>query len=168
MERLRAALAGKELWLRGSSLHVTGSAIVVDLRRQRVLLRWHERLARWMQVGGHADAGELDPFAVAFRESVEETGLSDLRVWPEQRAPLPLQIVIVKVPANASEDGHEHIDIRYLFATNEPERIAPESPATPLRWLSLSAARSEINEENLILFLRRIGEVIDVGGSNRG
>ena len=47
-----------------------------------VLLRWHERQQAWLQVGGHGDPGEVDPFAIALREAEEETGLADLDVWP--------------------------------------------------------------------------------------
>jgi 8-oxo-dGTP pyrophosphatase MutT (NUDIX family) len=52
-----------------------GSALVVNPSSRHVLLRWHERIGRWMQVGGHGDPGEHDPWQVALREAREETGL---------------------------------------------------------------------------------------------
>ena len=63
----RASARSKDL-ARGrgeAPLHVTGSAVVVHPPTQRVLLRWHERMQSWMQVGGHADPGETDAFAIA-------------------------------------------------------------------------------------------------------
>ncbi len=76
--RIRAALGTEDIFSRSSRLHVTASALVVHPPSRRVLLRWHTKMERWMQVGGHFDPGETDPRQVALREAYEETGLSDL------------------------------------------------------------------------------------------
>jgi len=99
LERVRELSARGDPWTRSSPLHVTGSALVFHPPSDRVLLRWHERQQRWLQVGGHADPGETDPFAVALREAREETGLTDLSPWPKAAEPEPIQLVIVPVPA---------------------------------------------------------------------
>src|SRR4051812_35947675 len=80
--RVRAAMDAGDVWSRASPLHVTGSAIVLDPRTGRLLLRWHERYQLWNHVGGHADDGEQHPYLTARREAEEETGLRDLRPWP--------------------------------------------------------------------------------------
>jgi 8-oxo-dGTP pyrophosphatase MutT (NUDIX family) len=139
---------------RDSPLHVTGSAFVVHLPTRRVLLRWHARMKRWMQVGGHFDPGETDPLAVALREAREETGLDDLRPLRNE----PLQVVIVPVDARGDEPAHEHADVRYLLVTDRPDDARPESPDAPLRWVNLDDATDEVNEENQRVFLRRIIE----------
>ena len=79
------SLLGGSPWDRSTPLHVTGSALIVHPASGRVLLRWHARQHVWLQVGGHGDPGEDDPFAVALREAGEETGLSDLVAWPDER-----------------------------------------------------------------------------------
>lgn len=147
-------------WDRSIPLHLTASAVVVHPPTQRVLLRWHERHEAWMQVGGHGDPGETDPFAIALREAEEETGLADLRAWPSAEAPAILQAVIVPVPANDVEPAHEHGDLRYVFATDDPDSAVPESDATPLRWLSVSEALDLVVEDNLRENLRRVGELL--------
>ena len=56
---------------------VTGSAWLVDMTNDRVLLADHRKLGRWLQPGGHSD-GKPDTVVVALREAREESGL-DLR-----------------------------------------------------------------------------------------
>lgn len=160
IERLRGFVSRCHPWSRESLLHITGSALVVHPRSQRVLLRWHHRQHSWIQVGGHADAGETDPWTVGLREATEETGLRDLAAWPPTRSPRPVQVVIVGVPAGGDEPAHEHGDIRYLLATNTPELALAESDQAPLRWLHLDEAEAEATEENVRELLRRARELL--------
>src|SRR5215470_15907145 len=84
VQRLRRLIdESADPWTRATPLHVTGSAVVIHPPTRRVLLRWHERMQAWLQVGGHADPGETDPFGIALREAREETGLTDLVAWPD-------------------------------------------------------------------------------------
>jgi 8-oxo-dGTP pyrophosphatase MutT (NUDIX family) len=159
LERARALLAGPDPWSRSVPLHVTGSAIVVHPPTARVLLRWHERQQAWLQVGGHADPGEVDPFVTALREGAEETGLEDLRPWPGP-GPLLLQVVVVPVPEGKGEPAHEHLDVRYVLATETPEAIVPESATARLRWLPVADAVTFVAEDNLRVMLRRVADLL--------
>jgi 8-oxo-dGTP pyrophosphatase MutT (NUDIX family) len=113
----------------------------------------------WFQVGGHFDPGELDPAAVALREAEEETSLDDLVVAPEASG-LPVQIVVVPVPAGKGEPAHEHADIRYLLVTDEPDAAVPESEGAPVRWLAIDDAVAEVGEANLRELLERAARVL--------
>src|SRR5262249_19010802 len=53
--------------------HLTGSAVVVSAAGDRTLLLHHRKLRRWLQPGGHAEAGEREGETVALREAREET-----------------------------------------------------------------------------------------------
>jgi 8-oxo-dGTP pyrophosphatase MutT (NUDIX family) len=132
-------------WVRTIHLHLTASALVVDPASARVLLRWHAKQQLWLQVGGHADPGESDPWAIARREAVEETGLPDLRHWPAPE-PALAQVAIVTVNAVGGEDAHEHGDLRYLLATSRPEDLPAEVEGVPLRWVSVDEARAVADE----------------------
>jgi 8-oxo-dGTP pyrophosphatase MutT (NUDIX family) len=133
-------------WSRSLSLHFTASALVVHPPTSRVLLRWHARLGRWLQVGGHGDPGERDPLTIALREAREETGLTDLAPWPDAAL---RHAVICDVPASAAEPRHQHGDLRYIFATGQPDAIIPEHDRAPLRWLSLDEALAAAAGNNL-------------------
>jgi 8-oxo-dGTP pyrophosphatase MutT (NUDIX family) len=159
--RIRALADGGDPWDRSSPLHVTASAVIVHPATGRVLLRWHERMRGWLQVGGHGDPGETRPLDIALREAEEETGLGDLVPWPDgSRPPLPLHAVIVPVPAARGEPDHEHADLRYVLATEDPEAARPESRAAPVRWLTLDEARAVVSEDNLSVTLERVAEVL--------
>lgn len=139
---------------RASPLHLTASALIVAPSRGEVLLRWHARHGRWMQVGGHGDPGEHDPWLVALREAIEESGLSDLHPFPEL-SPSIIQVAVVEVPSSSTEPAHRHGDVRYLMATDAPDEIVPESGETPLRWCDRELAEHLVEEENLEELLRR-------------
>jgi 8-oxo-dGTP pyrophosphatase MutT (NUDIX family) len=157
LERLRALVrSDDDAWSRKLPLHVTGSALVVDPASGRVLLRWHERMQRWLQVGGHGDPGEDDPLEVALREGREETGLPDL----VPIAADPVQVVIVPVPAHGAEPAHEHADIRYVLSTSRPDDAVAETATAALRWLSLDKAETAVVEDNLHEFFRRVSPLL--------
>ena len=158
LARLRALVrSAGDPWLRSSPLHVTGSAVIVHPASSRVLLRWHLRQQTWLQVGGHADPGETDPLTVALREAAEETGLADLKPWPDQQL---CHVVIVSVPAGRAEPAHEHADLRFVLATEAPDEARPESPGTPVRWLSLPGARDLTGEPNLTETFSRVERLL--------
>jgi 8-oxo-dGTP pyrophosphatase MutT (NUDIX family) len=158
LERARALLAAGDPWRRSTALHITGSALIVHPSSARVLLRWHVRQQAWLQVGGHADPGETDPLVTALREGVEETGLADLRPWPDAAV---VHLVVVPVTASAQEPAHEHLDVRFVFATESPEAARPENPAAALRWLSIVDAQAATSEPNLRESLARVGRLLD-------
>ena len=147
-------------WDRSTPLHLTSSALVVHPPSGRVLLRWHERQQAWLQVGGHGDPGEVDPLAIALREGVEETGLTDLRPWPDGAAPTLVHAVVVDVPANTKEPAHQHGDLRYLLATAEPDAIRAEDEGAPLQWVSIDEALALTTEENLRETIRRAARLL--------
>ena len=160
IERVRQLVARGDPWPRSLPLHVTGSAVVVHPPTRRVLLRWHARMNAWLQVGGHGDLGETDPYAVALREAEEETGLHDLSPWPNSAQPTLVQVAIVPVPASKREPAHEHADFRYGLATHTPDAATPESPAARLIWLTLEDALATVAEDNLRVCLARMAEVL--------
>lgn len=152
LERLRRLLPGEpDPWSRALPVHVTGSALVVHPPTRRVLLRWHAKQERWLQVGGHGDPGEDDPFGVALREAEEETALTDLRPWPDRRL---FQVAIVPVVAAGGEPAHEHADLRYLLATDRPGDVPAEVEGVPLRWCTLEEAL-EVADAGLARLLHR-------------
>lgn len=151
------ARGASDPWSRATPLHVTASALIMHPGSGQVLLRWHPRQEAWLQVGGHADAGESDPLAIALREAQEETGLPDLAPWPEAAL---THLVVVPVAAGRGEPEHEHADLRFLLATGQPDAIKAERPDAPLRWLPVDDALAATSEANLRETIERARAVL--------
>jgi 8-oxo-dGTP pyrophosphatase MutT (NUDIX family) len=104
--------------------HITGSALVIDASQGSVLLHQHKKLQRWLQFGGHADY-ETDFAQVALREAQEETGLHDLRFYPDVENPQPIDFDVHSIPASDTRPEHLHLDFRYLLMTNQSHLVNP-------------------------------------------
>ncbi len=144
-------------WQRSAPLHMTASALIVRPDDGRVLLRWHQRLRGWFQVGGHADPGEDKPLDIALREAAEETSLPDLVPWPDDSL---LHLAVVPVPAGRGEPAHEHADLRFVLATRSPEAARAESPDAPVRWLTVDDAVQATSKANLRESLSRLERLL--------
>ncbi|MFD7631377.1 NUDIX hydrolase [Streptomyces sp. NPDC059851] len=107
--------------------HVTGSALVVDPERGRVLLTLHKKLGMWLQMGGHCEPGDPTLAAAALREAVEESGIgSGLALLPG--GPVRLDRHPIPAPCNW------HLDVQYaaLAPAGSVAEISEES--LDLRW----------------------------------
>jgi 8-oxo-dGTP pyrophosphatase MutT (NUDIX family) len=161
-------------WSRDLPLHLTASALVVDPASWRVLLRWHAKQELWLQVGGHGDPGERDPWLIALREAEEETGLPDLTpLLPpsvlgmeternalgfhteNEEVGVLFQVTVVPVKAAKGEPPHEHADLRYLLQTQRPDDAPAEREGVALRWFTVDDALA-LADEGLARLLRRV------------
>lgn len=103
--------------------HITCTAVVLDPRRERVLLMFHHRLLRWLLPGGHCEGDDQSICGVAAREAVEETGV-EIDAFG---APL-VGIDVHGIPPKKKEPYHLHHDLIFAFtARSESIRTTPEA-----------------------------------------
>jgi 8-oxo-dGTP pyrophosphatase MutT (NUDIX family) len=126
----------------GDPVHVTGSAVLVGPRG--TVLHVHKRLRRWMQPGGHVDAGEA-PFDAALREGEEETGLELRHPGGGPR--------LIHVDVHEAANGHTHLDLRYLLIAPDEDPAPPPGESPQVRWCSWDEAE-EICDVALVGALR--------------
>jgi 8-oxo-dGTP pyrophosphatase MutT (NUDIX family) len=123
--------------------HLTGSALVVDVSCDRLLLLHHRKLRKWLQPGGHAD-GDANLAAVALREATEETGLDGLRVVVPA---VHLDIHRVEPPREAP---HLHLDVRFLVLAPPGAVAVGNHESLALRWVSEAELPAYTDEPGLL------------------
>lgn len=124
--------------------------MAVNATQSKVLMIYHNIYHSWAWTGGHAD-GDRDLLAVAKREAMEETGVTE--IWAISEDIFSLEILTV--------DGHEkrgvyvpshlHLNVSYLLEADEEEvlRIKPDENSG-VRWFSLEEALAACSEPWMI------------------
>ena len=118
-------------------VHVTASAVVAGDRG--TLLHRHRLLGRWLQPGGHLEAGESPPEA-AQREVVEETGL--VGAHPDGGP----HLLRVDVHPAGAQLTHTHLDLCYLLYADDRDPSPPEGESPEARWWTWEAALEVADE----------------------
>ena len=121
--------------------HFTGGAWLVSADGRRILLTHHRKLARWLQLGGHAD-GDTDMGQVALKEAEEESGLPDLRL--EEAAIFDLDRHWI--PERRDVPGHWHYDVRYVIRAGADERYVVSEESLDLAWREIAPIAEEDDE----------------------
>ncbi len=114
-------------------VHVTASAVVVGSRG--TLLHRHRVLGRWLQPGGHLEAGEW-PHDAARREVAEETGLETV---DPAGSPFLLRIDVHRAGAAL---GHTHLDLCYLLAAPDLDPVPGPGESPEVRWWDWESAEA--------------------------
>ena len=129
--------------------HVTGSALVVNRRRDAALMTHHAKLGRWLQLGGHSD-GDSDVLAVACREAEEESGLAVASL-----SAAPLDIDIHAIPARGTEPQHFHYDVRFVLQVRGSEEFVATAESLSLAWVPLDQMTTYTDEESVLRLVRK-------------
>ena len=121
--------------------HITASAFIVDKSNRRVLLLNSKRFQKYLQAGGHLEAGET-PLDAARRLSVKKTNLSseNLEYYPafpgNDAIPFDIDTHYVHADSYGVEKSHQHHDFRYLFLFNNDAGVDFDiDNDDPLEWV---------------------------------
>jgi 8-oxo-dGTP pyrophosphatase MutT (NUDIX family) len=120
------------MWLRSEfdPGHFTASGFVASPDGRSMLLIHHGRLDRWLQPGGHFEAGDRSVEHAARREVEEETGVIEMR----RLGTGLVRIDAHPIPARTEEPAHTHIDLGIGFIA-ESEAIGPIDEVLEARWV---------------------------------
>lgn len=135
-ERLRQqyldvlAASPDAVWRTCVPAHLTGSALIVDPQRERVLLLLHAKAGLWLQAGGHCEPGDGSLAGTALREATEESGIDGLRLGAAgqpiklDRHPAPCQPGVVE----------DHLDVQFLALAEADAVPALSEESHDLGW----------------------------------
>jgi len=129
--------------------HITSSAIVVNIKMDKVLFIHHNIYNSWGWVGGHND-GNPNLLEVAIKEAIEETGVS--KITPYSNEVLGIDIIYVE---NHIKNGkfvgdHLHLNATYLLIADESEKlIVKEDENSGVKWFSVTEVENYVTEERI-------------------
>lgn len=115
------------MWRSCSPDHLTASALIVSADRRHVLLTLHARAKRWLQTGGHCEAGDDTLAAAAIREAREESGIDALTIGS---TPVLLSRHAVPFCGPAAH----HLDVQYCAIAPVGAEIRVSSESDDVRW----------------------------------
>jgi len=101
-------------------MHVTLGALLVR-RGTEILLIRHRAYDLTLQPGGHAEPEDPTLVAGALREMAEETGVDPAAVRWVSEVPAYIEYGMVPARPDKGEPAHHHLDIGFLFATDDAE-----------------------------------------------
>lgn len=142
-------------------LHFTASAWLVNEKRTKVLMVYHNIYNSWSWVGGHAD-GDHDLLRVAMKEAREETGLN-ARPVSEDIFSLEILGVAAHEKKGKHVATHLHLNVTYLLEADEHEllRIKPDENSD-IKWFSLEEAIQASTEPDLQVIYRKLNEKLQL------
>lgn len=126
--------------------HFTASSWLLNKEHTKVLMIYHNIYHSWSWTGGHAD-GETDLLAVAKREAMEETGVTDIKAVSEEIFSIETLTVDGHEKRGSYVPSHLHLNVTYLLEADEAEvlRIKPDENSG-VKWFTLEEAEKASSE----------------------
>ncbi|MCW2769425.1 MAG: hydrolase [Aeromicrobium sp.] len=121
--------------------HVTTSVLIVDAGRERVLLTLHRRIKRWLQTGGHCEAGDTDLPSAALREGREESGIHALTIDPD-----PVLLSLHEVPGCGPIRPSRHLDVQFVAIAPEDAVHVISDESDDLAWFDVDDLPEETDQ----------------------
>lgn len=138
---LSLLLTSPDIYTRkNQAAHITASSWLLNKTHDKVLMIYHNIYHSWAWTGGHAD-GETDLLAVAKREAVEETGVTNIQAVTEDIFSIEILTVDGHEKKGIYVPSHLHLNVTYLLETSEEEvlRVKPDENSG-VKWFLLEEA----------------------------
>ena len=126
--------------------HFTGSAWILNPDKSKILMTYHKKIGKWLQLGGHAD-GEKDLLKVSQREAIEESGMNNFVTLSNEIFDMDIH----EFPAIGSDPKHLHYDIRFLLeADPDKESLTISNESHDVAWIPLDQIAHYNSEKSIM------------------
>ena len=165
---LLEAMDEKDVFTRqNKARHFTASSWIVNAKRDKVLMIYHNIYNSWSWTGGHAD-GETDLLGVALREAREETGIR--HIAPVTEHPFSLEILTVDGHIKRGEyvPSHLHLNVTYLLEADDTDELfSKPDENSGVKWFSLEEALNACSEPWMVkrIYSKLNDKLIETGGN---
>ncbi|MDC7228248.1 MAG: NUDIX hydrolase [Spirochaetales bacterium] len=130
--------------------HLTGSAWLVNPRRDKAFLVHHAKLDLWVQPGGHLEEGE-EVVDASRRECMEETGINEIRLLDEDIFDIDIHLF----PERMGNEAHTHFDIRFLFEAESENGFEISDESHDGGWFALGDIDRLNDSESISRMVRK-------------
>lgn len=139
-----------------SMAHMTATAMILNPKKDKVLMVHHNIFDTWACVGGHAD-GEENLFLVAQKEVKEEVGITDLVSIGQGILSLDTLLVKEHWKNGIFIPNHFHLNVTYGFMVEETVTLTiKEDEVSDSRWIKIAEISSACKEEEFVIVYNKI------------
>jgi 8-oxo-dGTP pyrophosphatase MutT (NUDIX family) len=142
--------------------HLTSSGLILNEKRDKMLMVHHNIYRTWTWTGGHAD-GDGDLENVALREAREETGVIGVNMIYPGIASLDIIPVYGHIKRGEYVSAHLHLNASYLLQAFEEDKLTVrEDENSGVEWTPLAEVAGRSKEPELIRIFRKMLARIDI------
>lgn len=137
-------------------VHMTSTAVVLNKKRDKVIMIHHNIFNSWSLPGGHAD-GESNLIKVAVKEAEEETGIRDITLIRDEIIALDSLTVFSHERRGEYVPAHLHLSVVYLFEGDEEQKLTvKEDENSGVRWIPIDKMVEASTEPHMQKIYRKI------------
>lgn len=126
--------------------HFTSSAWVLNKKRDKVLMIYHNIYKSWAWTGGHAD-GESNLLNTAIKEVKEETGIKNVEPIFDDIFSIELICVDGHIKNGKYVSSHVHLNYTYLLEADENDELfVKKDENSGVKWINIDEV-SKISSE---------------------
>ena len=139
-----------------SMAHMTATAMILNPKKDKVLMIHHNIFDTWACIGGHAD-GEENLFLVAQKEAEEEAGITELVSTGEGILSLDTLFVKEHWKNGIFIPNHLHLNATYGFIVEETAPLTiKEDEVSDVKWIKISEIGSACKEKEFVMVYHKI------------
>lgn len=136
--------------------HFTASSWVVNNKRDKVLMIYHNIYKSWAWTGGHSDGIE-NLQEVALREVTEETGINNLKLLEDGIFSIESLPVTAHVKKGKYVGAHIHFNVTYLIEADENEELVVcQDENSGVKWIAIEDVMQLSKEEHMKVVYAKI------------